>query len=152
MINIVKRLLKYDRWATAGALDSLTIAAGRNRKAKRLLAHFLVGEKVWYMRLNGQETSEMDLAPELTLEECETLARENQKAYTTFLSGLSPEKLDSVVTYRNSKGIEFQTSVQDILLHALLHGAYHRGQIAAAVRADGDEPANTDYITFTRNI
>lgn len=30
------------------------------------------------------------------------------------------------------------------------HGTYHRGQVAARLRAAGDEPVNTDFITFAR--
>ena len=32
----------------------------------------------------------------------------------------------------------------------LLHGAYHRGQIALLLREGGAEPAPTDYIAFVR--
>ena len=54
------------------------------------------------------------------------------------------------VRYRNSRGEEFHTPVGDLLTHVLMHGAYHRGQIAASVRRAGGEPAATDYIAFTR--
>jgi uncharacterized damage-inducible protein DinB len=42
--------------------------------------------------------------------------------------------------------------VEDVLLHVALHGSYHRGQIAAAVRAAGGEPVNTDFVTWTREV
>ncbi len=31
-----------------------------------------------------------------------------------------------------------------------MHGTYHRGQIAAALRAADITPPNTDFITFVR--
>jgi uncharacterized damage-inducible protein DinB len=37
-----------------------------------------------------------------------------------------------------------------MLTHVTLHGAYHRGQIAASIRAGGDTPTATDYIAFIR--
>ena len=40
--------------------------------------------------------------------------------------------------------------MRDILAHVVLHSAYHRGQIAAAVRAGGGEPAYTDMIHAVR--
>jgi len=58
--------------------------------------------------------------------------------------------LSGGVTYRNSIGDEYTNSPADILIHVALHGAYHRGQIAAAVRAGGDTPATTDYIAYVR--
>ena len=38
----------------------------------------------------------------------------------------------------------------EILEHLHLHGAYHRGQIAAWMRWEGIAPVNTDFITFVR--
>jgi len=54
------------------------------------------------------------------------------------------------VTYRNSKGRRYESSVADIVMHVSMHGGYHRGQIARQLRAAGREPPYTDYIQFTR--
>jgi uncharacterized damage-inducible protein DinB len=40
--------------------------------------------------------------------------------------------------------------VDDVLTHVILHSAYHRGQIASAVRAGGETPAYTDLIHAVR--
>jgi uncharacterized damage-inducible protein DinB len=37
-----------------------------------------------------------------------------------------------------------------VLTHVVLHGAYHRGQIAADLRAAGLEPPYTDFIEAAR--
>jgi uncharacterized damage-inducible protein DinB len=63
---------------------------------------------------------------------------------------LRPEDFQRVVPYRNSAGLAFESTVEDILLHVCLHGSYHRGQIARAVRQGGATPAPTDYIGFIR--
>ncbi len=150
MIDVVRGLFDYDGWSVARSLASLESAASQNPAAARPLAHLLVAEKVWLMRLRGEDTAGVDLAPELSLAECEKLADENRQGFSAFLAALPGDALDSEVTYRNSKGTEFRTRVRDILLHVVLHGAYHRGQVASALRAGGGTPANTDYITFVR--
>ncbi len=66
------------------------------------------------------------------------------------LDTLSQGDLERRVAYRNSKGEEFRTPIGEILLHVLLHGSYHRGQIALRMRDVGEEPVNTDLITFVR--
>lgn len=38
----------------------------------------------------------------------------------------------------------------DILTHVLMHSAYHRGQIASHMRANGKTPAYTDFIHAVR--
>jgi uncharacterized damage-inducible protein DinB len=63
---------------------------------------------------------------------------------------LTEENLDAVATYKNSRGVEYRTAYRDMLMHVLMHSAYHRGQVAMAIRAEGGEPANTDYIGFVR--
>ena len=58
--------------------------------------------------------------------------------------------LTAQASYQNSKGEKFSSRQADILMHVVMHGAYHRGQIAAAIRAAGSEPAYTDFIHCIR--
>ncbi len=152
MIETIRKLFAYDGWAVARIIASLKSLSGENQKALRALAHLLIAEQVWLLRLRGQDTFGMNLSPELSLAECEQLAHENQKAYAEMLGSLDEDGLASRVTYRNSSGAEFRTPVGDILTHVALHGTYHRGQIASAVRGAGITPANTDFISFVREI
>lgn len=78
------------------------------------------------------------------------LVEKNAVEYRRYLEALSEEKLNATMTYRNSKGLEFTNAVSDTLTHVSLHGSYHRGQIAQALRNAGHEPVNTDFITFVR--
>jgi uncharacterized damage-inducible protein DinB len=66
------------------------------------------------------------------------------------VAALGPADPPRGVTYKNSAGQEFTSSVEDILLHVCLHGSYHRGQIAWALRRGGGVPMPTDYIAMTR--
>ena len=56
----------------------------------------------------------------------------------------------SQITYKNSKGEAWTSAVEDILVHVTTHSAYHRGQIAADLRAAGIQPPYTDYIHAVR--
>jgi uncharacterized damage-inducible protein DinB len=148
MLESIKRLFAYDAWANARALDSLKGA--RSLQALAPLAHLLVSEKIWLMRLRGEDTSAIDKSPELSHAECETLSEEMRASYASYLDSLGEDDLGSTLTYRNFKGAEFRTPVGEILTHVATHGAYHRGQVAKALRAEGHAPADTDYITFVR--
>jgi uncharacterized damage-inducible protein DinB len=148
MLDAIKRLFAYDTWANARALDALKGA--RSPKPSAPLAHLLVSEKIWLMRLRGEDTSDVDKSPELSRGECESLAVELRASYESYIGSLDEGDLESLLTYRNFKGTEFRTPVGEILTHVLMHGAYHRGQVAKALRAEGAAPADTDYITFVR--
>ncbi len=86
----------------------------------------------------------------LTLDECAALAADGAAAYARYLDALTDEAAAREVAYTNSQGASFSTRVSDVLTHVALHGAYHRGQVAAALRAAGAVPVNTDFITFVR--
>ena len=64
--------------------------------------------------------------------------------------GRSEADLAELVTYQNSQGETWSSRKDDILMHLITHSAYHRGQVAVAVRAAGFTPAYTDYIHSIR--
>ena len=150
-IETIRRLFKFNEWANRRAIDALKDPANHSAKAVRALAHLVIAEDAWLARmLTSQDSTGFDFWQGSTLEECEQLASEVMKGYADLLGGLTEQKLDDTATYKNSKGIEYQTPFRDILQHVLMHSMYHRGQVAMAVRAEGGTPPNTDYITFVR--
>ena len=143
------KLFKHLEWADARVLGSLRAARNPQQRNLELYAHILGSEHVWLSRINGAAPS-FAVWPMLTLDECERLSRDNVNAYNDLVSGLTPSLLQKPITYKNSAGDQFTSTIEDILTHVTMHGAYHRGQIAASIRASGDTPTATDYIAFIR--
>lgn len=144
-----QKLVRHLAWADERALQSLGAAHSVLKKDLDLYAHILGSEHNWLSRIQGS-TPKLAIWPALTLDECEKVAKENAAALNALVSTLTPELLQKPITYRNSAGDQFTSTLEDILTHVSLHGAYHRGQIAASVRAAGDTPNPTDYIAFAR--
>ncbi|MEO8432607.1 MAG: DinB family protein [Acidobacteriota bacterium] len=88
--------------------------------------------------------------PDLSLDACAAGIEEMRGRWTAFLEARGPGDEDRCVGYTNSKGEKWESAVSEILTHVVLHGGYHRGQIAAEIRAAGHEPAYTDYIEAVR--
>jgi len=143
------RLFQHVEWADARVLESLRSAKSPQKRVLELYSHILGSEHVWLSRMNGT-TQRVDVWPVLTLDECERLGKENIAAFSDLVSRLNPDLLQKPITYRNSAGDQFTSTVEDMLTHVAMHGSYHRGQIAAALRAGGDTPSPTDYIAFVR--
>ena len=143
------RLIAHLAWADDRVLASLRSATNPDPSCRELFAHVLAAEHVWLARLKG-ETPTHAVWPDLSLEQCAALVGANQRALVGYLDALTPESLSRGVTYLNSAGRQFTSSVEDILLHVSLHGSYHRGQIAWALRRGGSVPMATDYIAFVR--
>jgi len=153
MKEAIRRLVEHMFWADRRVLELLRESgATRSAEALRLYAHVLAAERVWLLRMEGRDASAQPIWPDWTLEQVEEAAVSARAEYERLLEGLTGEGLHRTVEYTNSRGTPFRTRVADILLHVAMHGSYHRGQIAAAVRRAGGEPVNTDYITYVREL
>lgn len=146
------RAFAYEAWASRRVLARLREIPGPPREIVRLFAHTQAGLKVWATRIRSGDSSDIPIWPELSLEDCERLIEENERAYREILTDSAHETLGRTISYTNQHGITYETSVEDILGHIVLHGGYHRGQVARCLREGGHEPVNTDYITYVREL
>jgi uncharacterized damage-inducible protein DinB len=144
----IRRLLEHDGWANAAALAALRLGPAP-AKARAWMAHIVGAERLWLARLR-EEPPTMAVWPDLDLEACAAELTELQGDWMRLLEGLGEPGLEEGVAYRNSRGEFWTSTVEDILTHVALHASYHRGQIAAAIREAGGEPAYTDYIHAVR--
>lgn len=147
--DLFKKLFEHVEWADTRVLASLRGARNPRQKDLELYAHILGAEHTWLSRINGT-TAQYVVWPALSLDECESVGRENFAAFNELADRLTPEMLRRGITYRTSAGDQFTSTIEDMLTQVALHGAYHRGQIAASLRAGGDIPSPTDYIAFIR--
>lgn len=143
------RLFRYDHWANEEVLRSLEAAKDASSRSLDLLAHVLGAEYAWYSRLQ-QSPSPLAIWPQLTVAECEHHVLTLRDVWGGYLKNLGPDGLASAVSYTNTKGDVFTTGISDILVHVVMHSSYHRGQIAADMRANGNTPASTDFIHAVR--
>jgi uncharacterized damage-inducible protein DinB len=148
MSSHLQRLLAYDLWANRETLKSLGQAIPPPRSLK-WMGHIIGAEFLWLARLESQ-TSPMPVWPDLSLKDCGKRLGEVSQKLLNSLAGASPERLTEQISYTNSKGEDWTSTVEEILTHIPIHSAYHRGQIAADVRAAGQTPAYTDYIHAVR--
>ena len=147
----VIRMLRAMAWADAESLAALRDCQAAWPEALGLYAHMLAAEHVWLSRLEGRAPTRA-VWPALSIPECESLSAENAAGYATYIDKLPETDLATVIRYRNSQGEEFANTVLDILTHVVIHGAYHRGQIAKAIGRAGGQSASTDYIIFARSV
>jgi uncharacterized damage-inducible protein DinB len=144
-----RRLLEFNCWANADVLRSLQEMDDPPARALRWLAHIVGSECLWLARLK-EEPPVLAVWPELDLDGCGAWLRELEQIWPRYVGQLELDDLSDGRGYRNTKGEFWTSSVGDILLHVVTHSHYHRGQIAASVRAGGGTPAYTDYIHAVR--
>ena len=143
-----QRMLTYNDWANREVLASFR-KNGTGAKSVRYMAHVLAAEQLWLDRLDGHD-QKVAVWPEPDINFCETLAAELASSWQNFLGRTGEQGLSSTITYKNSKGENWASRVDDVLMHVIMHAAYHRGQIASDMRAAGLTPVLTDFIHAVR--
>src|SRR5262245_17095059 len=143
---MLRDLFDYNDWASRRILALLQAQPDPAEKPLGLLAHLVTAEEIWLLRLRCEATVGDDTAPKLTVAQCETLVNEHRLAFAEIIEQFESRGIASLVVYRNLSGKEFTTSARDILAHVALHGTYHRGQIALALRSADIAPVDTDFI------
>ncbi len=151
LLGHLRRQFAYDAWANREVLAALRTSPGK--RPLELLAHILSAEQLWLERIRQQPQS-LPVWPviriDLALDQYAAQINELAASWREFLGQISSDGLSDKVTYKNSKGEPWTSTVEDILTHVLLHSAYHRGQIASQMRAAGQTPAYTDFIHAAR--
>lgn len=149
MIEYILRLFAYDDWANREVLSALQALQVAPPRSVKWLAHILSAEKLWYERLHLQKPT-YPVWPDFSLEHCKLVAEELPKLWKAYLQSLKEDGLTRALSYKNTKGESWSSPKQDILMHVVMHSTYHRGQIAADVRAAGFAPPYTDFIHAAR--
>ncbi len=143
------RLFAYETWANRQAVASLRAAAGGPpQKARKVLAHLVGTGRLWLSRIQGTEKAVV--WPDLSVDESASGLEDLAARWSALLRDSGPGELSRVASYTNSKGEPWTSVVADILMHVVIHSAYHRGQIALVLREAGNEPAYTDFIEAVR--
>jgi len=149
LADYLRREFSYDEWANREVLAAIRATSGENERSLQLMSHILAAERVWLERLKHQPQS-VPVWPEPNLEQCEAEAAELGGLWLEFLDLITAGDVSQSISYKNSKGEQWTSTIVDVLTHVVMHSAYHRGQIVTDLRAAGLTPAYTDYIHAVR--
>jgi uncharacterized damage-inducible protein DinB len=150
MSQPMDRLFTYDTWANGEVLKSFQAATSVPAKAIQLFSHVLSADRLWYERIQ-QLPQSFPVWPDFTIEQCQSQAAEVASLWERYFHEMPRERLSQIVDYKNTQGQSWTSTVEDILLHVVIHSEHHRGQIAAEMRAAGNIPALTDFIHAVRS-
>jgi uncharacterized damage-inducible protein DinB len=149
------RRFAYNAWANAAVYRSLEGQADTApERAVEIFGHILAAERLWLGRLGVSvppgETV-LPIWPTLPIRDYRPVLDGLASSWPGLVVRLVGDGLDRVVSYRNTLGQDHSSTVGDILEHLLLHGAYHRGQVATLLGRAGLTTVNTDFIHWVRS-
>jgi uncharacterized damage-inducible protein DinB len=149
LIEHFRRQFAYDAWANGEVMAVIRADGGENERTLQLVSHIVAAERLWLERLRSQPQS-VPVWPKVDLGWCEAQALELRGLWAEYLQRISGTELGRNISYKNSKGEAWGSTIEDVLSHVILHSAYHRGQIASHMRSIGQTPAYTDFIHGVR--
>lgn len=157
----LERLFSYNRWANNLAFDSVAQLTEEERKRDLksshhsifgTLQHIAGAERVWLNRWTGNPTA--TLTPEELPDQLDGLRSQydaTRKEMEQYFATLDDAKLESGLTVKTSKGVEYTNTYEEMIQHLFNHSTFHRGQISGMLRQLGKTPPALDLIRFLRN-
>ena len=121
----------------------------RYQEAIDKFEHILIARRFWMARVTATEPQKHD-AGGLSLAQAVETSAAVERVWDGYLATLDDARLRNRIDLLGGDGVKRSCMLEEALLHVYTHGFYHRGQIAALVRALGGEPAETDFIFFAR--
>lgn len=152
-------LIDYSQWATARILAAAqrTLEDGRDLTTSlswetihSTLVHTMSAEWIWRMRCQEHVSPTQLLAPAdfATLDDLRTRWEAEQEALRAYVAGLSDAELAGVVRYTNTRGVEYERILWQILAHVVNHGTQHRAEAALLLTELGHSPGDVDLILY----
>lgn len=149
MINY-KDLFEFDFWANCEVIKYVSSSKVKKEKALSIMSHILNAYVLWIGRIKNipQNTGVWQIYDKSELTDKNLEIRKMMSDFL-FDREFYPDK---IVTYKNTKGENYDSTVEDILFHLFNHSSYHRGQVIHLLSSSGNDFPYIDYIHYVRNI
>lgn len=164
----LRLMARYNRWmneklyAAAATLPPEAIVADRGaffRSILGTLEHLVVADTIWLKRFaehpaGGPLAPVRDLPMPASLDQIQFGAlgplRERRglldRMIETWMDELDPKALETVLSYRNTRGEPHAKEFGLVLAHVLNHQTHHRGQATTLLTQAGAEVGATDLL------
>ena len=150
MKNHLLKLYRYNAWANRRVIGCIEQQAVSNPKILSIFGHLVSAQFIWLNRFKGLPKSTFLLWGDYSVVELKQMVEDAASAWIAFIE--ETESFERVLKYNNYVGDYYENKLEEIMVHLVNHGSYHRGQVALLLRQNGYEPINTDLITYERVI
>ena len=150
--------IEFSKWATLRTLkacsalapEELTRDLGNSfGSVLGTLIPIFCADRMWLSRIEGGGRKSMLDPGEIV--NFAVLLKQWPGMLDRFIEKAAEGAAETPVVYERTNGEEQQTPFRQVILHAVNHASYHRGQVATMLRQMGKEPPNTDLINFYRS-
>lgn len=154
----LKSLFAHKSWANA---ELFAVLASLEEKQSepfhtclRTLNHAYIVDRIFRAHLAGEprpfDTTNAEEAQ--NIEVLGAAVAEVDGWYQNYVDQLRPEMLSEVVDFTFTSGAPGRMSREEILLHIITHGVYHRGNVAQVLKSISIVPPDDPYTVFLHQV
>ena len=151
-LSVLQSLFDYKAWANTELFDVLeTVTSEADlHTAIRTLNHIYVVDRIFRAHLlgepHGYEATNTKATP--TLAELRGAVAETDGWYRAYVAGLSEGDLTARLEFTFTDGDKGQMSREEMLMHVITHGGYHRGNVGQVLKNIAVAPPRDIFTKF----
>ena len=154
-MKTIKSLFAQKSWANNELFNALAAVtdperAGAIHTAIRTLNHIYVVDRIFQAHLLGEQhgytATNTDATPEL--DELHFSVAETDAWYESYVSRGSAELFSQSIAFRFTDGDAGTMTREEMLLHVITHGSYHRGNVGQVLKSISVAPPRDLYTKF----
>lgn len=166
-----RRFAQYNTWFNSRLYEVVASLAEEERQRDlgaffgsihRTLSHILLTDRMWLGRISKHPHGFRSLEKTPLVFEIESLAqvlypsfsdlavqrRETDTAIEAWVAELTPEVLESDLSYARSTGQAMVAPFWHVVAHLFNHQTHHRGQVTTLLSQLGRDPGSTDFMAI----
>lgn len=153
-ITTLKSLFGHQAWANSELFAILKDLPQEHAEPLntciRTLNHIYVVDRIFRAHLSGERrpfdaTNTTDTP---TLDQLHADVKATDAWYLSYVSALTPSSLSTVLDFEFTDGDRGRMSREEILLHVVSHGTYHRGNVGQVLKFIAVAPPRDLYTKF----
>ena len=158
MLETVRLLYDYTRWADARMLDAVSSLSPEQwtkdlgsslKSARDTVVHIASAQWIWFTRWKGESPTAMWTSADYPTQGSIRERWQSLSAQVaSFVAQQSEESLKQPLPYKNLKGQPMTYPLGHLMLHVVNHSTYHRGQVTTLMRQLGAQPVSTDLVLY----
>ncbi|MDE2430485.1 MAG: damage-inducible protein DinB [Burkholderiales bacterium] len=154
-MQLIHSMFAQKAWANKALFNALgELSPGEHAEPLhtmiRTLNHIYVVDRIFQAHLLGQshgyQSTNTSETPELAALQFDVA--ELDAWYMQYASGVSASELSESLAFRFTDGDEGSMSREEMLVHVVMHGAYHRGNVGQVLKSISVAPPRDLYTKF----
>ncbi|MBP3983360.1 damage-inducible protein DinB [Pseudoxanthomonas helianthi] len=149
----LKRLFQYKAWANDALLTSLARLGEESQitqLAVKALSHTYIVDRIFaaHLRRGNHSYASANASQLPMLTDLSADIRRSDRDYVEYVSTLDADQMAERIDFIFTDDAPGRMSREEMLMHLIVHGAGHRGQVSALMLLNSLPPANDGFTTY----